>query len=264
MDFTILGLLGPAGSGKDLTADWFAEKGFVKCAFADPMKRFCQKTFGLSTEQLWGPTAERNREFDIDNAWWFEAIGHMGEASEEIVSKVLTEGNRISGYLSLHDWLTKLRVDYPTKISTRVILQTLGTEWGRAVDPVMWVRYCYKVLDDVSQGAFYSQVGGLVDTEMYYDNKGAIIPDHRFINEVEASQNLHGTYVMRVRRLALEDQQKQIGVAGHASEAEQKAIPDSVFDYVLEFEEGVDKVHQTLERVYAEKLWQAKRAGNRL
>lgn len=262
MDFTVLGLLGPAGSGKDLTADWFVEKGFVKCAFADPMKRFCQKTFGLTTEQLWGPTSERNKEFEIDDSWWYEAIGHMGEAAYEIVTYVLNEGNRVSGYLRLHDWLTQLRTTYRDKISTRVILQTLGTEWGRAVDPLMWVRYGYKMVDGISQGSFYSQVGGIVETEMFYKSSGVIIPDHRFINEIEASQG-EGTYVMRVRRLALEKKDEKVGVSGHQSEAEQKAIPDSVFDYVLEFEEGIDKVHQTLGRVYAEELWRMKRAGNR-
>ena len=47
MDFTVIGLLGPAGSGKDLVGDWFVDKGLTKVSFADPMKRFVQRAFGL-------------------------------------------------------------------------------------------------------------------------------------------------------------------------------------------------------------------------
>lgn len=255
MEFEVLGLLGPAGSGKDLVADWFAEKGYVKIAFADPMKRFAQKTFGLSTEQLWGPTSERNREFDITEAWWFEAIGHFGDASQEIIGKVLQPGSRTQGYLRLHDWLTQLRKDYRERISTRVILQTLGTEWGRELDPKMWVRYAYESIERIQHGVGYTQGGGLVDNELFCKRSGAIIPDHRFINEVEASQKEYDAYVMRVRRLALEKKEESVGVSGHKSEAEQKTIPDSAFDHVFNFEEGVDKVYKTLEGAYEHKLW---------
>lgn len=263
MDFTVLGLLGPAGSGKDVVADWFAEKGLVKIAFADPMKRFAQRSFGLTTEQLWGPTSARNQEFDVDEAWWFEVIGHLGDASQEIIGKVLQPGTRTAGYLKLHDWVTELRKNYRERISTRVILQTLGTEWGRAIDDKMWVRYGYECINEIKQGRGYTQVGGLMDNELFHESSGAIIPDHRFINEVEASQNEYGSYVMRVRRLALEKKDETVGVAGHKSEAEQKTIPDSAFDLVLEFEEGLDKVYAKLEKVNEERAWTLKRASNR-
>lgn len=261
MGFTVLGLLGPAGSGKDLVADWFQENNFVKVAFADPMKRFAKEAFNLSTKQLWGPSEERNREFVVDDAWWFEVIGHFGKASEEIVNQVLNQGNRVTGYLKLHDWFTQLRKDYQEKISARIILQTLGTEWGRAVDPAMWTNYAYETIRAIESGQkTYTQVAGLRTRHPTMDNRtwvGAIIPDHRFENEVKGTQE-QGGYVMRLRRLAHE-KKESVGVAGHRSEAEQKTLPDELFDLVVEFDEGVEKVYATLDVIHTEELWKKRK-----
>jgi hypothetical protein len=265
LTFTTLGLLGPAGSGKDLVADWFVEtQNYVKVAFADPMKRFVMRTFNLTWEQLWGPSSERNREFEVEDAWWFEVIGHFGSGSYELVNAVLDEGVRTVGFLKLHDWLTALRRDYRNKISTRVILQTLGTEWGRAVDPLMWAKYTYKTVEEVSNGHFYTQIGGVRqrrpgEVSTY---AGAVIPDHRFVNEIEMTQT-RGGYVTRLRRLANEPKDDgNVGIQGHATEHEMRSIPDSTFDLVLELEEGIDKVHDALEKVVRGAngpAWEAKR-----
>jgi hypothetical protein len=256
MDFTIIGLLGPAGSGKDLVADWLAKRGFVKVAFSDPMKRFSQKAFSLSYEQLWGPSQERNKQFPIDTAWWFNAMGNLQGAAKEIVQDVLQEGDKAVGYLKLLDWFTWLRKTYPTSISAREILQTVGTEWGRTVDPLIWCRYAHQVSEVLSHGRqLYSQEGGLgsavvgaVAGKVY---QGVVIPDHRFVNEVEETKK-HG-YVIRLRRLAREP--KVIGIENHPSEVEQAGIPDSAFNLVLEFPEGIEKVHAMLEEAMKEQSW---------
>lgn len=260
-EFTVLGLLGPAGSGKDLTADWLVEKGFVKVAFADPMKRFALYTFGLGWERLWGPSEKRNEMFPVSEAWWFEAIGHLGDSVEEIIQEILPVGSKTDGYLKLHDWFSNLRKSYRNEISARVILQTLGTEWGRAIDPLMWARYAYKVADMLKHrdDIEYTQGDGIRFLEpgikiVGYRPQGVVIPDHRFKNEVDATHEIGG-YVMRLRRLAMEKDGPDIGVAGHKSEAEQKELPDDLFNVVFNFPEGVSKVHELLEAAYTEKLW---------
>jgi hypothetical protein len=264
MDFTIIGVLGPAGSGKDLVADWFVSKGFVKVAFSDPMKRFSQKAFSLSTEQLWGPSHERNKRFPIDSSWWFNALGNLQDASKEIVQVVLQKGDKINGYLKLLDWFTWLRKTYPKEISAREILQTVGTEWGRTVDSFIWCRQAYLVAEKVKSGLFnYSQEKGLSPINLaefpYGDDsrKGIIITDHRFINEVNETKK-HG-YVLRLRRLARE--QKVVGIDNHPSESEQTGIPDSAFDLVLEFPEGVERVHAMLEEAMKEQAWTQARSS---
>jgi hypothetical protein len=268
-DFTILGLLGPAGSGKDLVADWFVTKGFVKISFADPMKRFVYRAFGIDEERLWGPSEKRNEMFDVSEAWWYEVIGHFGDAAQEIVQYVLLEGLKVDGYLRLHDWMTTLRKNYPNKISARVILQTLGTEWGRAIDPTMWSRYAYTTASKLSQVGTgmirYRPQRGLYTLDEGSEKRaiGVIIPDHRFRNEVDSTHEIGG-YVIRLCRPATERHHMKygsdfdVGVAGHKSESEHKEIPDNILDAVYELPEGIDKVHAMLEDTYPEKPWARK------
>lgn len=254
-DFTIIGLLGPAGSGKDLVGDWMVNKGFVKIAFADPMKRFVMKMFGIDQERLWGPSDKRNESFPVDDIWWFEAIGHLGKAAEEILNNVLTESNRVTGYLKLHEWMTTLRSTYRDKISARVILQTLGTEWGREIDPLMWARYAHKIardLKNLGDNAAYTQYEGVVAIPRG-GLVGVVIPDHRFFNEVQCTHE-NGGFVFRLRRLSMENA-PTVGIEGHKSEAEQKGLADDLFDVVFNFPEGIDKVHELLESAFSEKSW---------
>lgn len=260
-DFTVIGLLGPAGSGKDLVADWMVNKGFVKVSLADPMKRFVMRTFGIDQDRLWGPSEKRNEVFSVDESWWFEAIGHLGRAAQEIVNPVLQEGLRVTGYLKLHEWMTNLHRTYTDNISARVILQTLGTEWGRTVDPLMWANYAHWTAYHLRLGAHsYSQIEGLVQADPWrevWEKKpciGVVIPDHRFLNEVKCTHE-NGGYVFRLRRLSMEDA-PTVGIEGHKSEAEQKELPDSLFDVVFNFPEGIDKVHEQLEDVFAGKSWE--------
>lgn len=257
-EFTVLGLLGPAGSGKDLVADWFVAKGFVKVAFADPMKRFVAKTFGVSDERLWGPSEKRNEMFAVDETWWYEAIGKLASSTNEIVQNVLSTGTRVNGYLKLYEWFTKLHETYKEKISARLILQTLGTEWGREVDPLMWARYAHHLAYELSIGRFvrYEQHRGLYELPELRVTKalGVVIPDHRFRNEVELTQE-SGGYVIRLNRLSMEATRPDIGVAGHRSEAEHKELPDHLFDAVYELPEGVDKVTALLADTYSMKPW---------
>ena len=50
----LIGFAGYQGSGKDSCADVLVSKGFIKSAFANPVKIFCKQLFELSDEQLWG------------------------------------------------------------------------------------------------------------------------------------------------------------------------------------------------------------------
>ena len=261
-NFTVLGLVGPAGSGKDLVADWFIkEQHFIKVAFADPMKRFVKRTFpGITSEQLWGPSEERNREFEVGPIFWYEAIGHFGEGAKEIVNDVLEDGQRVDGYLKLHEWFTWLHQTYPKMISARIILQTLGTEWGRAVDLLLWARYAHKVAAKIKEGCLYNQEDGILAEQLIGDRrtKGVVIPDHRFKNEIALTQE-KGGYVIRLRRVAHEGGEGNVGIQGHASETEMRSIPAGDFDFVLELQEGIDKVHWALEAITKDKSWEIKR-----
>lgn len=51
--------MGKAGSGKDTIADMLAERGFVRVAFADEIKRACMRWWGFTREQMFGPSERR-------------------------------------------------------------------------------------------------------------------------------------------------------------------------------------------------------------
>ena len=61
----IIGLVGNKNVGKDTFADYLVEnKGFIKYAFADPLKKGLKELFGLTDEQIYGDKKE-----EIDPEW---------------------------------------------------------------------------------------------------------------------------------------------------------------------------------------------------
>lgn len=75
----LIGIAGPAGSGKDTVAAMIAEvvPGAQLIAQADPLKRFCQEVFGWDRDRLWGPS-ERRAEADPDGLTPRRALQLLG------------------------------------------------------------------------------------------------------------------------------------------------------------------------------------------
>ncbi len=207
----IIGVLGPAGSGKDTVADFLAKKyGFTKIALADPLKRICKEVYSFTDEQLWGPSEFRNQP--------------------------------------------DLR--YPTgrgHLSPRVALQTLGTEWGREMYNNTWIDYGIRVAEGVLlSGDRYSQKRGLYTPgffERLFSRKptGVVFSDIRFKNEVDAIRKRNFGFMVRVKRQGL----AAVGVAGHASEEEQKMLKDTDFDYVIDNNSTLDDLYKSVVRMLA-------------
>lgn len=206
----IIGVLGPAGSGKDTVSDFLVSKyGFTKIALADPLKRICREVYGFTDEQLWGPSECRNQP--------------------------------------------DLR--YPTGrgfLSPRVALQTLGTEWGRAMFENTWMEYGLRMAEGILlQGGRYSQKKGLYDPgfiERLFSKKprGVVFSDIRFKNEVDAIRRRHSGFVVRIKRSGL----AQVGVAGHASEEEQKSLKDTDFDYVIDNNGSLEQLYKSITKMF--------------
>lgn len=199
----IIALSGPAGSGKDTIADIFVcEYGFVKVSLAAPIKRICQNVFGFTNKQMWGPSYNRN----IPDKRYPRT----------------TPSNSI-------EYLTP-----------RYAIQRLGTNWGRDCYPDIWTNYALRVaslLEKNDPSIFYSEELGLIQSDPNSENyygctkcNGVIISDCRFRNEMSAIKKAGGK-IIRVKR----DDAGLKGEAGrHISEQEQKLIPDSEFDYILD------------------------------
>ncbi len=271
-NFPVLGVCGPAKSGKDMVGDWICEnKRFQKVAFADPMKRFVRAVFQVDYETLWGPSSLREKPISYSDKEWFDAAARFSPAGNELINEVVTE-NKIPAYLTLTEWFSSMRASHQKQghITMREVLQTLGTEWGRRkVHDLIWVTYLYeKVVPALLEGIEYRQEKGLLRSEQIIVRDetpeefakripaGVVIPDTRFLNEVLGNRR-YGGFTMRIRRLALEKEgaKGNVGIENHQSEMEMRDIPDSKFDKVLELGEGPSNVYPALEKLFEEKPW---------
>jgi hypothetical protein len=226
----LIAIAGLAGSGKDTTADFLVRNhGFVKVAFADPMKRFCKEVFGFTAAQLWGPSELRNapdKRLPRDKHAW------GSDPKDGIYTCRCCGATCLRGALPSSD---------PCYLTPRYALQTLGTEWGRDCYPSIWAEaliYTYKAL----------RAGGLSYTSAYGLDpalgrpKGVVVPDLRFGNETDVLKKA-GAKLIRVIRPGA----GLAGVSGqHVSEIGQSGIPDSVFDAIILNDKSIDALSERL------------------
>lgn len=122
-------------------------------------------------------------------------------------------------------------------LTARRALQTLGTEWGRACHKDTWIRLALKTATSLmrptlegDQPWLYDPARGLVlGHEFGCSCRGVVIPDIRFANEREAIRSAGG----KVIRITRAEAGLQGAAAMHASEAEQRDVPDREFDAVI-------------------------------
>lgn len=139
----LLGLTGKAGSGKDTAAIALRSLGFVRVAFADPIRDML-RALGVSEEHMSGPAKEM-------------PVPHLG-------------------------------------LSYRRLAQTLGTEWGRTLDPDFWIR--------VARERIACQLG----------HSPVVVTDVRFDNEARLIREMGGA-LLQIERPGIP------AVAAHVSEA---------------------------------------------
>lgn len=237
MSLPLILITGQAGSGKDTIASFLVKNHkAVAIAQADPMKRFVKKTFAFSDEQLWGPSEMRNAVDTniVEHHNEEVALAKIKLFAYEYVVEVLpglSETERWQAAEKLQQWGTWIirMAEAEGGISPRKVLQTLGTEWGRNFSRDMWVDYAKNVALKLLGGDYtYSPSLGLIPT------KGAsfdwvVITDGRFRNEVVSVLALGGQ-TWRITAPGVDGSEaEKAGVIGHASETEQRSIPDHFF-----------------------------------
>jgi hypothetical protein len=226
----ILGLKGQARVGKNTVAEMVcARRNGVEVAQADPFKRFVAKVFGFTEAQLWGDLRDEPdprgaatvlHHADID----FRLGGHVAAFLQELLpymSALVPEA-----HASLERWLFALgEVHCAYNIITpRIVLQTLGTEWGRKnLSPTVWhdiaIAYAKKLL---SGGWTYSRTAGMAYVPDFPGYDIVVISDIRFRNEMIGVTAIGGKLLEIVDPLV---HAAEYGVAGHPSERQQKGVP---------------------------------------
>lgn len=239
-------LVGTAGSGKDTLAQALADRFQGVCvAQADPMKRFAAKVFGFTELQLWGPSAERNRpcpQFSYPGKM-LECTCNFDDQARDWVEEVLPEPLHDKGERHLRTWfdIVTRYIESGKQLTPRYVLQTIGTEWGRTVNPNMWAEYATRIAEDLIcplkvPGCSYDRTIGLVSADGH--PKSVIVTDGRFLNEVVNAKKAGGL-VLQIQRPTAEEVTG--GVAGHKSETEQKSIPYWFYDGVVVNNGGLEE-----------------------
>ena len=103
------------------------------------------------------------------------------------------------------------------RITPRVMMQTLGTDWGRSLLPDLWLRVWQHELDDSANTV--------------------CVPDIRFDNEAELVRELGGI-VIHIRRKPTAD---MLAVPAHASEAGITCVKG---DIIFRNDRGIEKMAQ--------------------
>jgi len=254
---SLVGVSGQAGSGKDTIANYLCEEyQFKKVALADPIKRFGYHVFHFSEKQLWGPSSARNA---LDKRYneeytWDEAQSRLEAWGHQYVCDILGDDDPSKtqpAHAALIHWFFWLKRSYFGKLSPRIMLQTLGTEWGReAVSESIWMDYMLRTArsllheDGTTKFLDYDPLNGCMETEKDKTPRGIVVSDIRFENEFRRIREVGGA-VIRVIRPDTDAGAATIGVEGHASEAHDYSFDD--FDFILYNEGSLVDLYQNID-----------------
>lgn len=259
----IIGLCGVAGAGKDLGAERFIkEHGFVRVAFADPLKRYVQDMYDFTDDQLWGPSEMRNmpdKRYPREHTWKevsdFEQQLLTVEVNPDFKELACACCGQRTNKRQVEDdvWVPDLEGITQCYLTCRYALQLLGTEFGRHCYPDTWVDYAMRTAKRLKAGdCYYDMKTGLryttSVTPAMNPKSDVVISDVRFLNEI---RGIHrgGGYVIRI----VPPKPKVVGEVWrkHQSEVEQESISDAEFDAVVVNEKnGFDPFWAEIDKAY--------------
>jgi len=178
-------LAGRMKNGKDTVAEQLAkEHGYVIVGFADELKRTTASLFNLDDAVFWGSSDERNKPFEtpidvlrIEQA----ARAILGIRSWGVVSNLFKD--RVTA-LDVAEALRAALLPRAPITSARVLLQLMGTEFGRAIWEDVWVHAVERTRQSVGMGYVYFRRDG-VQSQLRTRLAPApiVVPDARHKNE---------------------------------------------------------------------------------
>lgn len=188
----IIGLSGPAGSGKDTVADLLvAHCGFAKMAFADPLKNEVAAAFAIDLDYL---TRRETKEHTM---------------SCLALSRCLSEG--FVARLIIAHTLGNQPLDLDAPRSPRQIMQWWGTEYRRHQEADYWVRQMRARVSHTLRLRLGHRI---------------VVTDCRFPDEVEMVRSSFGGQLWQVKRDAV-----GVAHGAHVSETTGSVfLPDAVIN----------------------------------
>jgi len=246
----LIGILGEAGSGKDEAAQHLVHAhGFYSLALADPIKIMCGWLFDWPEMRLYGESRFRDAPDARYPFYRCPACGFtMPGIREAIDLKASTlECLCCGGLYPPEKWKTDL--------SPRFGLQSLG-DWARNLHQYAYVNLaierCNCILDGVDRDPLWDCLERLGVSESRWSGdpsvpaERAVISDVRLKDEVRIVQLAEGK-VIRIRRETRECT-TTTGIPKHNSEMEQRDIPDSDLNGVIENNGTLTELYRKLEQ----------------
>lgn len=194
MSVRVIGVCGRKGSGKDEVGKVLVnEYGFVRIALADPIKQLAHLIFGFDANTLFGPSAERERPVPEAQAseWWSRVQTNLLSAPVDRILRRLF-ASPAPALAALQHLCVQVLEPYGAQITARVVLQQMGTEWGRALYEDVWVDEVLRVVTALDEGHDYDPMRGVDPYDLRRVQSvepaipGVVITDVRFQNEVRA------------------------------------------------------------------------------
>lgn len=214
---TIIGVSGFAGSGKDTFGAHLAKKyNFEPYALAKPLKEICRLVFDFSEEQLYGSSSKRN---EPDPRYLFSGV--CPTCHQKCAGPANGPGTEVPMWKCF-----KCEALYHLYVTPRLALQTLGTEWGRTLYDPIWAETATRTMQ--------RSVG---------KDPRFVVTDVRFRNEVDILREA-GAKLVRLKRGSQ--------AFAHPSEAEMAAMPDELFDFVIDNQTTLDFLYSEADRVMKE------------
>jgi len=204
----VFGFCGAAGAGKDSVANYLHDHyGVARFGFSWPLKDLVCKAYGWDRKQIdnydyksaVAPVRSVWRDEVAEICWGqfdFDRPISAQRAVIEHVERGLNEPARVASTVGEKPW------------TRRRVLQHIGTEVFRAIDPHHWTTKALRCIEE------------LLKTEV-----GVAVVDVRFLNEAAALRDAFRATIMRVERT-----DEEPSADTHSSELEFHQIP---VDWVL-------------------------------
>ena len=210
----VIAIAGVRGSGKHTVGSLLREKhDFAPTSFAKPIKQMAAIAFPqITNTHLYGPTSAREEELDTP-------LRGLDPVTGEPMIKLRAEAD--TNVMEHVGWEDKDGTVYRRMLTPRLILQTLGTEWGRRLHANIWVDACW---------------GWILKDAAVMRHDRYCITDCRFRNEIEGTRQKGGKVIRLQRGFEAAKKKLARGEAAtvHPSESELLSVPDEEFDYIVD------------------------------
>lgn len=225
MSMNVIAVMGKSKSGKNTVGQMIREimgpGKVIELAFADKLKQMCMDLYDLSRDDVYTEEGkDRVTDFDCWKCPVCQSLDCFDETVDRVKRVVCRKCTAVGDVIG-----------FQSKWTVRMILQHVGTEGCRKVDPYVWVNHAMRTAKRaLENGVEITAANDSRSVGSRFTPSLVVITDCRFKSELAGTKKAGGV-VWRIRRP--ETDKKAQGIAAHASENEMDSIPDSEFSRVF-------------------------------